>query len=461
MADRSQFLKQRLWRWHFLAGLVVCPFSILLSLSGSIYLFKPQIDNYEERTINALAPAVEDQFSGGHSIPEISTHIQTLLINYPDADFKRVILSKPGDRSLEIELQVTQGEKTIYWIDSLSGQVLISKNSDQRFMQRVKKLHSELLLGNMGSYVVELMASWLIILVVSGLYLWLSKPENQQTPIRVAVAEFDKAAPAKKWRSLHGVIGFWFTLPIIILLLSGLPWTQLWGSGFDRVKVWAGWQGPGQEWFVTLQSKTPEGQRVQLPESTLWKIKADPHAHHGSSTAIDASALDWAVLNAIRNTSEVSALIHPVQIAPPKPNNGVWTVRSMPGQRSERETLHFDQYSAELIKHIGFADHHPVGQFVSQGVSLHEGALFGWPNQLLGVLTALAITCISVFGLYSWWLRKPEGRVGVPDRVEQKPSKGFFVGIVLLGLLLPAAGISFVVIYIIEWIGIRADSTIR
>jgi len=459
MSDRSQLLKQRLWRWHFLAGLVVCPFAILLSLSGSIYLFKPQIDNYEETSINALAPVVESQSSGGHSKSGISGHIKMLLAKYPESDFKRVILPKPGDRSLEIELQNSQGEKIIYWIDRLSGQVLISKNSDQRFMQRVKKLHSELLLGNMGSYVVELMASWLIILVVSGLYLWLSKPENQQTPIRVAVAEYDKAAPAKKWRSLHGVIGFWFTLPIIVLLLSGLPWTQLWGSGFDRVKVWAGWQGPGQEWFVTLQSKTPEGQRVQLPESTLWEIKADPHAHHGSSSAIDASALDWAVLDAIRNTSEVAALIHPVQIAPPKPNNGVWTVRSMSGQRSGRETLHFDQYSAELIKHIGFADHHPVEQFVSQGVSLHEGALFGWPNQLLGVLTALAITCISVFGMYSWWLRKPQGRVAVPDRVEQKPSKGFFVGIVLLGLLLPAAGISFVVIYIVEWIGLRITAT--
>jgi len=59
MADRSQLLKQRLWRWHFLAGLVVCPFAILLSITGSIYLFKPQIDNYQEASINALAPVVE------------------------------------------------------------------------------------------------------------------------------------------------------------------------------------------------------------------------------------------------------------------------------------------------------------------------------------------------------------------------------------------------------------------
>ena len=452
MTDRSTLLKQRLWRWHFLAGLVVCPFAILLALTGSIYLFKPQIDNYEERVINALPPVVDARSIGDYSQPPISTHINALLTRNPDADFKRVILNKPGDRSVEIELQHPQGEKVIYWVDSITGQILTSKNTDQRLMQRVKKLHSELLLGNMGSYVVELMASWLIILVVSGLYLWLTKPENQQAPIRLAVAKFDKAVPIKKWRSLHGVIGFWFAVPIIVLLLSGLPWTQLWGSGFDKVKVWAGWQGPGQEWFVTLKSKMPKGELAALPESSLWEIKADPHT---PSAVVDRSALDWAVLDAIHGTPQVGSLIHPVQIAPPKPNNGVWTVRSMPGQRSARETLHFDQYSSALITRIGFKDHHPIEQLVSQGVSLHEGALFGWPNQLLGLLTALAIICISFFGLYSWWLRKPQDRVGVPDRATTPPSKGLFVGLVVLGLILPAAGISFVIIYIIEWFGVR------
>ena len=73
MAHRSQLLKQRLWRWHFLAGLVVCPFAILLSISGSIYLFKPQIDNYEEASINAQAPVVEQ---ASPSLPA--------SISYPD-----------------------------------------------------------------------------------------------------------------------------------------------------------------------------------------------------------------------------------------------------------------------------------------------------------------------------------------------------------------------------------------
>lgn len=449
MSDRSPLFRQRLWRWHFIAGLVVCPFAILLSITGAIYLFKPQIENYEEATINALAPVVEQ---GAQSIA-LDRQIRTLLAANPDSSFKRLILDKPGDRSLEIELQNTQGETSLYWIDTLTGQVLASKLSDQRFIYLVKKLHSELLLGNAGSYVVELMASWLIILVITGLYLWLSNPENKINRRQILVAQLNAQPRVKKIRNLHSVAGIWFTLPIIVLLLSGLPWTQLWGSGFDRVKEIAGISGPGQEWFVTLKSKSPESTIARIPKSNLWEITDsshdghDHHGHHGSAPSVDLDGLNLNVLNDIRIKAEVVQLVHPVQIVSPKPDNGVWTVRSMPGQRSQRETIHYDQYSGEQIMRIGFKDHHPVERFVSQGVSLHEGALFGWFNQLLGVLTALAVICISCFGLYAWWLRKP---AQASSTSATATSPGFVALIIIFGLLLPAAGISFVIICLFE-----------
>lgn len=451
MSDRSQLFRQRLWRWHFIAGLVVCPFAILLSITGAIYLFKPQVENYEEAAINALAPVVEQ---GTQSIA-LDQQIKTLLTANPDSSFKQLILDKPGDRSIEIELQNSQGEASLFWVDTLTGQVLASKESDQRFMYLVKKLHSELLLGNAGSYVVELMASWLIILVISGLYLWLSKSENKVNRKQILVPRLKNQPPVKKMRRLHSVFGVWFTVPIIVLLLSGLPWTQLWGSGFDRVKEIAGISGPGQVWFVTLKSTAPESMVAPLPKSNLWDISEanhdghDHHGHHGVAPSVDLEGLNLAILDSIRSKAEVVQLVHPVQIAPPKPDNGVWTVRSMPGQRSQRETIHYDQYSGEQIMRIGFKDHHPVERFVSQGVSLHEGALFGWLNQLLGVLTALAVICISCFGLYAWWLRKP---AQTNTTTSAETSLGFVVLIILFGLLLPAAGISFVLIVLFEWI---------
>jgi uncharacterized iron-regulated membrane protein len=71
---------------------------------------------------------------------------------------------------------------------------------------------------------------------------------------------------------------------------------------------------------------------------------------------------------------------------------------------------------------------------------------------LLGVITAVAIICISCFGLYSWWLRKPSEGTATDTTGDSLPaSKGLLAGIVVLGILLPAAGISFVLIYIVEW----------
>ena len=47
MADTA--LYRRVWRWHFYAGLFVLPFILVLSVTGAIYLFKPQLDRWEER----------------------------------------------------------------------------------------------------------------------------------------------------------------------------------------------------------------------------------------------------------------------------------------------------------------------------------------------------------------------------------------------------------------------------
>jgi uncharacterized iron-regulated membrane protein len=45
------------WRWHFYAGLFCVPFVILLALSGSVYLFKPQYAAWRDRGFDALPVA--------------------------------------------------------------------------------------------------------------------------------------------------------------------------------------------------------------------------------------------------------------------------------------------------------------------------------------------------------------------------------------------------------------------
>jgi hypothetical protein len=54
------------WRWHFYAGLLVVPLVILLALSGTLFLFKPQVERWEERAFQNLpTPMLRPLGAGG------------------------------------------------------------------------------------------------------------------------------------------------------------------------------------------------------------------------------------------------------------------------------------------------------------------------------------------------------------------------------------------------------------
>ena len=191
MSQASQ-LQQRLWRWHFYAGLIVCPAAILLAITGAIYLFKPQINSAIDTRIEASAPAV---IPSSTALPADAL-LEKLLAQTAPSQLKRYILPSAEGRSVKLEIIQADGTTKLYWLDKYSGEILHSQAHNAQFLHVVKKLHSELLLGNTGSYVVELMASWFIILVISGIYLWLKHPSND-TPKKL----LNPALPAKSSRA--------------------------------------------------------------------------------------------------------------------------------------------------------------------------------------------------------------------------------------------------------------------
>jgi uncharacterized iron-regulated membrane protein len=65
-AQQRNALYRTIWRWHFYAGLFVMPFILILSVTGAIYLFKPQIDRWEERKYHS--PRVWPRFLAHSSI---------------------------------------------------------------------------------------------------------------------------------------------------------------------------------------------------------------------------------------------------------------------------------------------------------------------------------------------------------------------------------------------------------
>jgi uncharacterized iron-regulated membrane protein len=91
--------------------------------------------------------------------------------------------------------------------------------------------------------------------------------------------------------------------------------------------------------------------------------------------------------------------------------------------------IHLDPVSGEVIHEEGFADKTTLDKAIHVGIAAHEGQLFGWPNQLLGLFTAL---------------------VGVPAPRVMEFRIGWMMkaGIVAVALLLPVLGASIVMLWI-------------
>ena len=89
-----------IWRWHFYAGLACIPFIIWLSVTGAIYLFKPQFEAWQDRAYEHLP------MSGAVSAP--SQQVAAALAAVPGTRLNAYQIPRTPDSAAQII--VGQGE---------------------------------------------------------------------------------------------------------------------------------------------------------------------------------------------------------------------------------------------------------------------------------------------------------------------------------------------------------------
>ena len=230
MKNRASSHYQRIWRWHFYAGLFVAPFLILLSLTGIVYLFKPQLDNLLYPELMKVPPAAH--ILSADQLPGKPLGADALWAKaratMPDANLSKYLPPVAPDTSAQF-IVTQQGNELTLFMDPVSGTLLGTMDNKWNLQAVARALHADLLLGTTGDRLIELAAGWGIVLLVSGLYLWW--PRKGPGVGGILWPRLNQRGRLW-WRDLHAVVGFWGAGFLLLLLLSGMTWTGFWGAQF-------------------------------------------------------------------------------------------------------------------------------------------------------------------------------------------------------------------------------------
>jgi len=431
------------WRWHFYAGLFVIPFLILLSLTGIIYLFKPQLDQLLYPELLQVPVAAQS----------VSADEQLTLVQqaYPQAQIKQYLPPVAEGRSAQFVVD-NAGQTLNLFVDPYRGTLLGSQDAQSNLQAIARQLHGELMIGTVGDRLIELAAGWGIVLVVSGLYLWWPRGSSGAGVLWPRLS----ARGRLLWRDVHAVTGFWGSLFLLFMLLTGMTWTGFWGAQFAG--TWnhfpaAMWDDVPQSGKLTGSLNNSSRQTVAWAVETTPLPASDPHAAHNGHVGHEAPAAPANLLQYVVDTAVERGVQPGYSITLPKGETGVYSIALFADDPRNDATLHIDQYSGAVLADVRWKDYGLVARTVETGVVLHEGKLFGLANQLFMLLVCLLILLSAVSGLVMWWIRRPQGRFGVPPLRHDLPRwKTAIVIMCLLGAAFPLVGASLLLIWALDWL---------
>lgn len=410
---KNEKLNKWLWKWHFIAGLVSLPFILLLSITGVIYLFKADYEAPKQQHIKEVV--VSDQsitFQEQWAIANANMHKK------PNA----MVVSKRADEATQFVSGRFSHKNSLY-VNPFTGKVTGKISANDGFMHKVRKLHGELLMGKFGTKIVELIASWMVVLILTGLYVWWP---GRGWKLKGFFIPRRKEGKRTFFRDLHAITGFWISILLLMVLGGGFPWTDVVGENFKWVQKVTNtgypptWQGRG----IISEG---EGQTISLDEMiTIAKEMNLPGE---------------------------------VTITFPKGPKGVYSVSNATPDLGSQKKVHFNQFTGEKLLEVPWQE---VGSLMRGRMWLmafHQGEFGRW-NWFLMIFIGLSLAIMSSSALVSYILRKNKGNWGVPKVPSQfRVGYGIVIALVLLCIVFPLFGLSILLLF--GWEMIRKKRGVR
>ncbi|MGE7977380.1 PepSY-associated TM helix domain-containing protein [Psychrobacillus sp. NPDC093200] len=433
----------RLWQWHFYAALFIVPLLLTLTLSGIGYLFYTDVENKVYDDLFFGESEKTEQLSIDEGIEKVTEKYQGYSVS------KIIVLDDPYNTRLTMTNE--DGEQTYVFLDD-NYEIVGSQSAKHTFSNIMREIHSSLFVGGtIVNYLVELAACWAIFLLFTGLYMTFKGR---------ALKKVQNPTKRQKNKKLHALLGTIITIPMIVIIFTGLPWSAFMGNFIYSVA-----QENPSIGIPTLKEQPPTSDMSEIPWATRKNetpTSNESHSHHGHMS-------DMPVMSNSSNTLSVDKLLRkieeyniskPYSIIYPATEEGVYTVSKSSNSGVtgldvspyDEMTTYFDQYSGNLISQVNYQDYGILAKWFTWGIPLHEGHLFGWPNKLINLFVCISFLFVIFWGIKTWLSRKKKDKLSAPPKASSGVSISFIIFMIVLGVIMPLFGISLILVIMIEGI---------
>ncbi len=442
------------WRWHFYAGLFVAPVLLLLAATGGLYLFDREFENWW----NADFAKVKIE---GQKQPLALQEAAAQAVD-PAATVKRVVLPLQTDDTAKWLLQGLDGRKHEVHVNPYTLAIAGIRNPEDAPMAVVRRIHGTLLGGEIGSHIVELVACWTLVMLVTGLWLWW--PRHWR--LRGVFVPRVGVSGRRMWRDLHAVPSALVSLFVIALVLSGLPWSAFWGVQLAKLGDTLPFVAP----TPNFAAHTPALHSEHKAETAKAMPPAHDHMDHVMPSDDPAAAkIPWVIQNSPQPNGGAQlvgiAKVEPhlamidrakfgegVRIFYPDGPGGTFMINYIPDKAEGQRTIHVDPANGRVLDDIGWEQYSPGGRVIEWGTMLHMGRQYGLANQLANLLVCLMLLGAVISALVHYWKRKPKGGVGAPTvHADARLPKGLKGALIAMAIAFPLVGASMLPVLIYSY----------
>ena len=425
-------LRPFLLRMHFYIGLFVGPFIFVAALTGLLYVLTPQIEAWlyrdalftdstgPARSLADQARAARDALGGDLAVSAVRPATApgtTTRIMFSDPS-----LGESENRTLFVDPATLRirGDLTTYGTSGILP-----------FRITLDYLHRNLMMGNPGRYYSELAASWLWVVVLGGVALWVTGPRRRR-------ALSDMPAPQRR-RWLHGTIGVVLSVVLLFISITGLTWSQGGGARFQALQDRLGWTTPSASAALAGPA-----------------MPASDHGDHNSHMHHDPAAREDRLdqLDAVAAAARAGGLDSPMmEIRLPKPGQA-WILREYDRRwPTQVDAVAIHPATLQITSRADFASFTLIPRLIRWGIDAHMGILFGLPNQIGMALVAAGLMLSIVYGYRMWWTRRPVAGEPLSQTWRRLPAGQRLLWLAVamaLGWALPVLGVSLAVFVAID-----------